>query len=81
MTRPEIDAALREELHRIAPDIDVDEIDRGAELREETDIDSMDFLNLVTALGKRLGIDIPEADYDQMNSYDAMVDYLSQRTS
>jgi acyl carrier protein len=79
MTRPEIDAALREELHRIAPDIDVEEIDRGAELREETDIDSMDFLNLVTALGRRLDMDIPEADYDELQSYDAMLAYLANR--
>ncbi len=78
MTRAEIDTALREEFHRIAPDIDVDAIDRSADLREEIDIDSMDFLNLVTALGKRLGIDIPEVDYDKMQTYDAMVDHLAR---
>lgn len=69
--------ALMEELRRIAPDIDVAEIDRQGDLREEFDIDSMDFLNLVTALSKRLGISMPEADYDAMMSFDAMAAYLA----
>ena len=40
---------------------------------------SMDFLNLVTALHKRLGLDIPEADYDRLGTIDAAIDYLSER--
>jgi acyl carrier protein len=68
--------AVAEELHRIAPEIDLAEIDRTADLREECDIDSMDFLNLVTALSKRFGIEMPEADYDQMRSFDTLARYL-----
>jgi acyl carrier protein len=51
------------------------------DLREEFDIDSMDFLNLVTALSKRLGTAMPESDYGQMDSFDAMIDYLAARVS
>jgi acyl carrier protein len=68
--------AVAEELHRIAPEIDVAEIDQTADLREECDIDSMDFLNLVTALSKRFGIEMPEADYDRMRSFDALARYI-----
>ncbi|MFZ7091382.1 acyl carrier protein [Primorskyibacter sp. 2E233] len=81
MTQPDITALLTEELHRIAPEIDLDDIDRAEDLREELDIDSMDFLTLVTALGKRLGLEMPEADYDQMRSFDAMVQYLRAKSA
>ncbi len=80
MTQPDIDTILAEELHRIAPDIDPSEIDRAADLREEYDIDSMDFLTLVTALGKRLSLEMPEADYDQMQSVDALAKYLREKS-
>lgn len=79
MTDEEAEAVLRRELHRIAPEIDIDTIDRAGDLREEFDIDSMDFLNLVTALSKGLEIDIPEADYPQMASFEAMVAYLARQ--
>ncbi|WP_417674417.1 acyl carrier protein [Roseibium sp.] len=77
MTREEIEAVLRAEMHKIAPDIEIDEIDRQEDLRDEFDIDSMDFQNLVGALSKRLGIAMPETDYGQMGSFDAMLDYLT----
>lgn len=79
MTRQEIEAAIGAELNRIAPDIDLGDIDRGEDLREEFDIDSMDFLTLVTSLGKKFNIDMPEADYDQMGSFDALVDYVAAK--
>jgi len=77
MTREEIEAVLGAELHRIAPDIEIGDIDRQEDLRDEFDIDSMDFQNLVGALSKRLGIPLPEADYGEMGSFDAMLDYLA----
>ena len=80
MRMTEHETSLAQELRLIAPDITLDEIDRTADLREEFDIDSMDFLRLVTALGKRYGIDIPEADYDRMDSFDAIASYLAEKT-
>lgn len=76
MSDEEIETALREELHKIAPDMDVEDVDPLGDLREEFDIDSMDFLNLVSALSKRLGLPMPEEDYDEMGSYNAMLAYL-----
>lgn len=80
MTDMTIETALSEELHRIAPDIRLEDIDRTQDLREEFDIDSMDFLTLVTALGKRFDLDMPEADYPKMQSFEALLDYLRART-
>jgi acyl carrier protein len=76
MSDDNIETALREELHKIAPDMEVDDVDPDGDLREEFDIDSMDFLNLVSALSKRLGLSMPEEDYDEMGSYNAMLAYL-----
>ena len=53
MTRDEVTAVLIDELGQIAPETDASRIDPNAELREELDIDSMDFLNLVAALSER----------------------------
>ena len=79
MTRDDMTAALIDELGRIAPEIDATGLDPHADLREELDIDSMDFLNLVTALGERLQIDIPETDYPRLATFGHAVDYLVQR--
>lgn len=79
MTEQELEAALAEELGRIAPDIEPGDIDRDGDLREEFDIDSMDFLNLVTALHKRFDIPIPEADYPRLASFSQAIAYLSEK--
>jgi acyl carrier protein len=81
MTRDDITAVLIDELGRIAPEIDATGLDPDADLREELDIDSMDFLNLVTALGERLQIDIPEIDYPDLATFGQAIDYLTQRRS
>ena len=81
MTKEELKAVVFEELGNIAPEAEPAEIDPEAELREELDIDSMDFLNLVIALHKRLGVEIPEADYVKLASINATVDYLAAKTA
>ncbi len=78
MTSSTTETVLRQELRRIAPDIDIETIDRDGDLREEFDIDSMDFLNLVTALGKRFKTAMPEADYPRMATFNAMIAYLEE---
>jgi len=69
-----------ESLHQIAPDIEIDDVDTTLDLREAFDIDSMDFLNLVSRLAKELNIEIPEKDYpDMVASLDALENYLKHR--
>jgi acyl carrier protein len=79
VTRDNITAALIDELGRIAPETDASRLDPNADLREELDIDSMDFLNLVTALSEHLKIDIPETDYPRLATFGHAIDYLVQR--
>ena len=79
MTLPEVRTVVLEELANIAPEADIGGLDPGAVLRDELDIDSMDFLNFVIALHERLAVDIPEADYARLVSIKAIVDYLTAR--
>ena len=79
MTRDEIKRIIDEELGNIAPEADLQALDPAADLREALDIDSMDFLNLVTALHRRLGIDVPELDYPKLVTLDGAVRYLGSR--
>lgn len=80
MNAEELEAVLAKELRRIAPDVEISDIDRDGDLREEFDIDSMDFLNLVTALSREFEIEMPEADYPRMATFNAMVTYLREHT-
>jgi len=81
MTDDSIYTILIKHLGRVAPEIAVDDIDPKADLREEFDIDSMDFMTLITALGKELSLPMPEADYDQMRSFDDLLAYLRSQTA
>jgi acyl carrier protein len=77
MTEAEIRALVLEQLGNIAPEADLPAIDPGAPLRDELDIDSMDFLNFVIALHERLKVDIPEVDYPKLATINGAVGYLS----
>lgn len=78
MNSIDIRAVIKDELGRIAPEVDFDTIDPEADLREQVDINSMDFLNLVTALHERLGIDIPEIDYPKLATLKGTIEYLQR---
>jgi acyl carrier protein len=79
MTDVDIRKVLQEELNNIAPEIDMASVDPTADLREAIDIDSMDFLNFITAVHHRLGIDIPEIDYPKLFTLDGAIAYIAAR--
>ncbi|MCB9742515.1 MAG: acyl carrier protein [Alphaproteobacteria bacterium] len=67
---------IAEVLADIAPEADLDEIEADEPLREELDIDSMDFLKLVTGIAERTGVEIPEADYPKVSTLEELIAYL-----
>lgn len=71
--------AILDALGDIAPEIDVETLDGAAALRDQIDLDSMDFLNIVIGVHRRLGIDIPEADYPKLATLDGFVAYVAER--
>ena len=62
MTTDELRALIVEELGNIAPEAELAGVGDEVDLREAVDLDSMDIFNLVVALSRRLGIEIPDAD-------------------
>jgi acyl carrier protein len=81
VTRDEIRTQLRGALSDVAPEADLSILDPDASLRDQLDIDSVDFLNVIVGLHKRLGVDIPEADYPQLATLEGGVSYLEARLS
>lgn len=66
-------------LNGIAPEVDVGELDPDASLRVTADLDSMDFLSYVAALSEVIDADIPESDYDRVDSVNTAAAYLVER--
>ena len=79
MNDVEIRKVVDQELNNIAPEVDMASVDPAADLREAVDIDSMDFLNFMTAIHHRLGIDIPEIDYPKLVTLNGAVAYIKAK--
>ena len=60
----------------VAPDVDPATIDPDADLAEQLDIDSMDFLGVIVSIHEQTGIEIPERDYGKLTTLTAAVNYL-----
>lgn len=79
MDRSNLRTAIIDTLRVIAPEVEEGELRGDRPLREQVDLDSMDWLNFIIGLHERLHVDIPEADYRQLVSLNAAVDYLAAR--
>ena len=71
--------AIVEAVAGIAPEANLARIDPARSLREQLDLDSFDFLNLLMGLGERIGVEVPEADYGQVDSLERLMDYLERQ--
>ena len=76
MTRDDIRQVILDILERIAPDEDLSDIKDEVPFREQLELDSMDFLDIVMELRKRHRIQIPEDDYINLASMDSTVKFL-----
>jgi acyl carrier protein len=73
--------AVAHVLGQIAPEADIDAVPADADLTEELDLDSMDFLNFVTGLLEETGVDVPERDYPLLQTLDGSVRYLVEHSA
>jgi acyl carrier protein len=80
MNQDEVRRTVIAELKRIAPEIEDGDLVPGKLLREQVDLDSMDWLNFLVALHERLKVEIPEADYAKLGTLDQVVAYLSAKS-
>ncbi len=79
MTESELRALIVAELGNVAPETDASGIDPNADLREALDIDSLDFLNFLTALHKKTGVNVPEADYGKLLTFNTALAYMKTK--
>jgi acyl carrier protein len=78
MTEDEIRVRVIKTLSGIVPELDPGALKPAVSLRDQLDIDSMDFLNFLIALHQEFGVDVPEADAGKLATIDACVSYLAQ---
>jgi hypothetical protein len=80
VTRAELRAQTLEALGGIAPEAELGALRGNVALRDQLDLDSMDFLNFLVAVHQRTGVEIPEADYGKLATLDQLVEYLARET-
>jgi acyl carrier protein len=79
MTSNEIKDVILDIIQDIDEDAELASIKADVPLRDQIDLDSMDFLDIVMELRKRYKLQIPEADYPELASLDSCVNYLEPR--
>lgn len=79
MTREQVRKAVLDIIEEIAPDEDLSEIDDKVRLRDQIDLDSMDFLDIVMELRKQYGVVVPEDDYMELSTLEGCVNYLEPK--
>ena len=77
MTRAEIGEAIVEIIEDIVPDEDCSKLNPAEALRDQLELDSMDFLDIVMELRKKYGVEVPEADYPKLATLDSCIEYLT----
>ncbi|MCD6654539.1 MAG: phosphopantetheine-binding protein [Sulfurovum sp.] len=79
MSEEQIKESIINQIVLIAPDIDPDEILPDKNIQRSLEIDSFDFLKMLTALDVELGVAVPEADYGQVDTLNHMIAYFAKR--
>jgi acyl carrier protein len=68
---------VRSAIGQVAPDVDPEELVDGARLRQDLELDSLDFLRVLETIAARAGVDIPEGAYAQVGTVDGLVGYVA----
>ena len=79
MAPEEIKTAVLDILADIAPDEDLTDLKDDVDFRDQLELDSMDFLDIVMELRKRFRVQVPEEDYTQLASMGSTVSYLTPK--
>ncbi|MBE6427619.1 MAG: acyl carrier protein [Planctomycetaceae bacterium] len=79
MTKEEIREAVLDILSDVAPDEDLSDLKDNVSFREQMELDSMDFLDIVMELRRRFKVNIPEEEYTALGSMDSTVEYLAPK--
>ena len=64
-------------INAVAPDVDTGELDGSERLRQDLELDSLDFLRVLETIARSTGVDTPEDDYAGLTTVQALVDYVA----
>lgn len=79
MNESELRTRVVEVIKSVAPEVEEGELRADRPLRDQVDLDSMDWLNVLVAMHEKLKVDIPEADYRKLVTLDDIVGYLRDK--
>lgn len=79
MTEEQVKQIVIDIINEIAPDEDTTDLKSEVNLRDQMDLDSMDFLDIVMELRKQHNIEVPEEDYPKLASLDSCAEYLTPK--
>jgi acyl carrier protein len=79
LTAEETRQAVVAIIEEIAPDEDLSALADDVALRDQIDLDSMDFLDIVMELRKQHNVEVPETDYMELNTMGGCVTYLQPK--
>ncbi|MEE9312770.1 MAG: acyl carrier protein [Planctomycetota bacterium] len=79
MNDEQISQAIIAIINEINPDEDTSNIDGAVRLRDQLDLDSMDFLDIVMELRKKYSVHVPDTDYEHLASLNSCVEYLRDK--
>ena len=77
MNKEKVRKIVLDIIAEIAPDEDMSDVKPEIRLRDQLDLDSMDFLDIVMELRKRFNIEVPEKDYEHLATMAGCVSYLT----
>lgn len=76
MNEQDARAAVQAAIGKVAPDVNLAEMDEAARFRQDLELDSLDFLRLVETIDTATGVDIPERDYPAVATVKGLIGYL-----
>jgi acyl carrier protein len=77
MNEQDARAAVHQAIGQVAPDVEPADLTDGARLRQDLELDSLDFLRLVETIYSTTGINIPEGDYPRVATVGGLIAYIA----
>ena len=79
MSTREVRLEIVDLLRDIVPEVDPADLSGDVSFQEDLGMDSMDSLDLVDGVNERLGVEIPESDYEQIDTLEKLVSYVDDK--
>ncbi|MGV3743368.1 MAG: acyl carrier protein [Burkholderiaceae bacterium] len=79
MNKQELQAVVFSTLKSIAPEVEENDLVPSQPLRNQVDLDSMDWLNFLVGLHQKLNVEIPESDYSRLRTLDDLTEYMGRK--